>query len=63
MSGHNHSFSGAALGDHGHTFFGVAMGGHVHTITTNSLNGGVTQQSVNITPQSLSVNTFIYLGQ
>jgi hypothetical protein len=36
--------------------------------TTNNLNlsiplnGGVTQQVVNITPQSLSVNTFIYLG-
>jgi hypothetical protein len=26
------------------------------------LNGGVPQQVVNITPQSLSVNTFIYLG-
>lgn len=26
------------------------------------LNGGVTQQAVNITPMSLSVNTFIYLG-
>jgi hypothetical protein len=26
------------------------------------LNGGVTQQSLDVTPQSLSVNTFIYLG-
>lgn len=26
------------------------------------LNGGVTQQSLDITPKSLSVNTFIYLG-
>lgn len=26
------------------------------------LNGGVTQQVINITPRSLSVNTFIYLG-
>lgn len=31
-------------------------------ILTNSINGGVTQQSLDITPKSLSVNTFIYLG-
>jgi hypothetical protein len=40
-------------------------GGGVSTETFNlsiPLNGGVTQQSVNITPKSLSVNTFIYLG-
>jgi hypothetical protein len=27
------------------------------------LNGGVTQQNFDVTPQSLSVNTFIYLGE
>ena len=37
-------------------------GSHLHTITTNSLNGGVTQTQIDITPKSLSVNTFIYLG-
>jgi hypothetical protein len=37
-------------------------GNHSHTITTNSINGGVTQTSLDITPKSLSVNTFIYLG-
>lgn len=26
------------------------------------LNGGVTQQNLNVTPKSMSVNTFIYLG-
>lgn len=35
---------------------------HSHTITTNSINGGVTQTALDITPKSLSVNTFIYLG-
>jgi hypothetical protein len=37
-------------------------GSHSHTITTNSINGGVTQTALDITPKSLSVNTFIYLG-
>lgn len=36
---------------------------HSHTFTTSSLNGGVTQQQLDITPKSLSVNMFIYLGQ
>lgn len=35
---------------------------HKHTITTNSINGGVSQTPIDITPRSLSVNTFIYLG-
>jgi len=30
---------------------------------TSSLNGDVTQQALDITPRSLSVNTFIYLGE
>ena len=37
-------------------------GSHSHTITIPSLNGGVDQTSFDITPKSLSVNTFIYLG-
>jgi hypothetical protein len=37
-------------------------GNHSHTLTTSSINGGVTQTSLDITPKSLSVNTFIYLG-
>lgn len=37
-------------------------GAHSHTITTQSINGGVTQQSINIQPRTLSVNTFVYLG-
>jgi len=41
-----------------------AAGAHTHTFSgaTESLNGNVTQQSLNITPRSLSVNTFVYLG-
>lgn len=37
-------------------------GNHSHTFTTSSINGGVTQTTLDITPRSLSVNTFIYLG-
>ena len=38
-------------------------GGNTETFNLSiKLNGGVTQQNVNITPKSLSVNTFIYLG-
>ncbi len=40
----------------------AAAGDHSHTIITNSINGGVTQTALDITPKSLSVNTFIYLG-
>lgn len=37
-------------------------GTHTHNFTTSSINGGVSQQQLNITPRSLSVNMFIYLG-
>ena len=37
-------------------------GNHSHTLTTSSINGGVTQTALDITPKTLSVNTFIYLG-
>ena len=40
----------------------ASAGNHSHTITTNSINGGVSQTPLDITPKSLSVNTFIYLG-
>lgn len=39
-----------------------SSGDHSHSITTTSINGGVTQTALDITPRSLSVNTFIYLG-
>ena len=41
----------------------LAQDAHNHTFTTNSVNGGVAQQSINIQPQSLSVNMFVYLGK
>jgi hypothetical protein len=46
------------------TSWGNASGGGVtESFNLNiPLNGGVTQQQINITPKSLSVNTFIYLG-
>jgi hypothetical protein len=39
-----------------------SSGSHAHSITTTSINGNVTQTNLDITPKSLSVNTFIYLG-
>lgn len=39
-----------------------STGAHTHGFTTSSLNGGTTQQTLDITPRSLSVNIFIYLG-
>jgi hypothetical protein len=44
-------------GNHSHV-----IDSHNHTATSSSINGGVTQQSINITPKRLIVNTFIYLG-
>lgn len=35
---------------------------HSHTFNTESINGGVSQQTLNIQPQSMSVNMFVYLG-
>ena len=37
-------------------------GSHTHTFNTTSLNGGVPQQSFDVTPKTLIVNTFLYLG-
>lgn len=42
--------------------FTYAAGSHSHTFTTTSINGGVPQQSFNVTPLTLIVNTFLYLG-
>ena len=39
-----------------------SSGSHEHTLTTSSLNGNVTQTTFDVTPKTLSVNTFIYLG-
>jgi len=38
------------------------IGDHDHVITTDNLNNTGSQQTLNITPVSLSVNRFIYLG-
>lgn len=35
---------------------------HSHTLTTESINGGVTQTSIDITPKHFGVNMFVYLG-
>lgn len=44
------------------TNYSAYAGSHSHTITTDSINGGVTQEPIDITPMSLSVNQFVYLG-
>lgn len=46
-----------SAGDHTHV-----IDPHNHTATSTSINGGVTQQTIDITPRKLVVNTFIYLG-
>lgn len=40
----------------------LPSGDHTHSFTTESLNGGVSQQPIDMTPKSMSVNMFIYLG-
>jgi hypothetical protein len=44
-------------GNHTHV-----INAHNHTATSTSINGGVSQQTIDITPRRLVVNTFIYLG-
>jgi hypothetical protein len=40
----------------------LILNGGSHTHTTTSINGGVSQQSIDISPKTLSINIFIYLG-
>jgi hypothetical protein len=46
-----------SAGNHSHT-----INSHGHTASSSSINGGVTQQAIDITPRRMIVNTFIYLG-
>lgn len=39
-----------------------SSGSHTHSFSTSSINGNVTQTAFDVTPKSLNVNTFIYLG-
>lgn len=54
-------YEGNIAGGSGFRFYDrtTTDGAHTHTVP---LNGNVTQQALDITPRSLSVNTFIYLG-
>jgi hypothetical protein len=57
------SASGVFSRVNGNSWGNASGGGHTETFNLNiPLNGGVAQQQINITPRSLSVNTFIYLG-
>ena len=48
-----------AGGGHGTT---TSAGAHTHTITTENLNNDATQLPLDITPLTMKVNTFVYLG-
>jgi hypothetical protein len=37
-------------------------GNHSHSFTTSSLNGGNIQEAIDVTPKSLNVNFFVFLG-
>jgi hypothetical protein len=57
------SASGVFSRVNGASWGNASGGGHTETFNLSiPLNGGVPQQTINITPKSLSVNTFIYLG-
>lgn len=43
--------------------FTSVSGNHSHTATASSINGGVSQVQLDITPKTMSVNTFIFLGE
>jgi len=58
------TFETAGSGNHSHTldiaaFNSVSSGSHSHTVSVSSGGSGA---ALDITPRSLSVNTFIYLG-
>lgn len=57
----NTTYSGSmqAAGNHSHTVSTNTTGSHAHTVTVNSGGSGT---ALDITPKSLSINTFIYLG-
>lgn len=59
---HSHTITTTSNGDHAHTITVANSSSHTHSITTSSINGGVTQVALDITPKSMSVNTFVYLG-
>lgn len=46
------------------TYTTSTAGNHSHTVTgtTSSINGSVSQSAIDIRPQSLSANAFVYLG-
>ena len=71
-NGTNHNVATESSGSHSHTmnphnhtasFEGNTLGAHGHNGTVSSINGNVTQQPLDITPKTLSVKTFIYLGE
>lgn len=57
------SATGVITNTPGSSWGNAGGGGYTENFYLNiPLNGGVTQQALDITPKSISVNTFIYLG-
>ena len=54
---HNHSFTTSAVADHSHSI--SVDGAHTHSVSVSS---GGSNTPLTITPRTLSVNMFIYLG-
>ncbi len=54
---HSHTFTTTSVGDHSHNI--SPDGDHTHSVTVSS---GGSATPINIAPQTLSVNMFIYLG-
>jgi hypothetical protein len=66
---HSHTLNIDSNGNHSHTFTTTTNGAHTHTISTDgvhthtvTVSSGGSATPINIAPQTLSVNMFIYLG-
>jgi hypothetical protein len=69
VGNHSHSFTTNTVPNHNHTFTTTTNGAHTHTISTDgahthtvTVSSGGSASPINIAPQTLSVNMFIYLG-
>ena len=59
---HSHTLNVYADGDHTHSFTTAAGGDHSHSFTTGSLNGGITQTTLDIKPHTQYAICKMYLG-
>ena len=59
---HTHTLNTNFQPDHTHSVSVSNSSSHTHSFTTSSINGNVTQITLDTTPQAISVNTFVFLG-